>query len=151
PNDNQPNNDQPGPSNEQRGARPAVSERAPRSALARAEASALRVGSLPASSKLLALGCAGLLALLVAGVTVEGPRRSELAQLVSDHVLGDEHGHELAAVVYREREADRFGEDRRPPRPRLDHLLRLSGRRFLDLLEQVAVDERPLLDTARHP
>jgi hypothetical protein len=35
-------------------------------------------------------------------VAVEGAGRGELAQLVADHVLGDEHRDELLAVVHRE-------------------------------------------------
>ena len=53
------------------------------------------------------------LGLLVALVTVERARRGELAELVPDHVLRDEHRNELAAVVDREREPDRFGNDGR--------------------------------------
>src|SRR5262245_8764350 len=77
---------------------------------------------------------AGLL--LVAGVTVEGPRRCEFAELVTDHVLRDEHGHELATVVNGERQADRLREDRRAARPGLDDLLRAGLLRLLDLREQ---------------
>ena len=48
-----------------------------------------------------------------AGVAAEGARRRELAELVADHRLGDEHGHVLAAVVDGDRVADHLGEDRR--------------------------------------
>src|SRR5688500_15782759 len=44
--------------------------------------------------------------LLVAAVTVVGPGRGELAELVADHVLGHEHGLERLAVVHGERQAD---------------------------------------------
>ena len=56
-------------------------------------------------------------------------------------------GHELAAVVHREREADRVGNDRRAARPGLDDLLRLwSPDGVVDLLDEVVVDERAFLD-----
>src|SRR5215212_4995446 len=35
----------------------------------------------------------------VAGVTVEDPRRRELAEFVADHVLGHHHGDMLVAVI----------------------------------------------------
>src|SRR3954469_19429962 len=41
-----------------------------------------------------------------AGMSAESPGGRELSQLVADHVLGDEHLHELPAVVNQEREAD---------------------------------------------
>src|SRR5262249_20676916 len=58
--------------------------------------------------------------------------------------------HELAAVVHGEGEADRVRHDRRAARPGLDDFLgaRRVGR--LDLLHEVAVDERTLLDATRH-
>src|SRR5512139_316718 len=40
------------------------------------------------------------LGLAVAGVAVERPRRRELPELVAHHVLRDEHGDELLAVVH---------------------------------------------------
>ena len=40
--------------------------------------------------------------LAVGRVAAEGARRRELAELVTDHVLVDEHGDELAAVVHGE-------------------------------------------------
>ena len=48
------------------------------------------VGSAPRSA----------LGLAVRRVALEGTRQSELAQFVSDHVLVDEHGHMLLAVVH---------------------------------------------------
>ena len=59
------------------------------------------------------------LALAVARVAVERARRRELAELVADRVLGDEHRDELPPVVHGEREADHVGRDRRAARPGL--------------------------------
>src|SRR5688572_28093982 len=88
--------------------------------------------------------------LLVAGVAGESTRGCELTQLVADHVLRDEHRDELTPVVHREGEPDRLWIDRRAPRPRLDGLAGVGRGRLLNLLQEVPVDERTLLDTARH-
>src|ERR671935_381208 len=61
--------------------------------------------------------------LAVAGVATERPRRRELAELVADHLLGDEDRNVLAPVVDCDRVADHLREDGRRPRPRADHLL----------------------------
>src|SRR5690606_1576968 len=79
------------------------------------------------------------LRLLVGGVTAERPRRRELSELVADHVLGDEHGHELAPVVDVERKADHLGDDRGATRPGLDDPAVAALRRSVALLEQVLV------------
>ena len=50
---------------------------------------------------------------LAAGVGAEGAGRGELAQLVTDHRLGDEDRHVLAAVVDGDRVTDHLREDRR--------------------------------------
>ena len=57
-----------------------------------------------------------------------GARRRELAELVADHRLGDEHGHVLAAVVDGDRVADHLREDRRRARPGADHRASCSPR-----------------------
>src|SRR5881396_567170 len=88
--------------------------------------------------------------LRVVAVGAEGPGRRELAELVPDHGLRDEHGHVLAAIVHRDRVPDHLRHDRRPPRPRADDPLVASVVHLLDLLHEVVVDERPLLDRPRH-
>ena len=60
-------------------------------------------------------------------VSLEQPRRRELAELVADHVLGHVDRDELLAVVHRERVPDHLGDHRRSARPGLDDLL--VGRR----------------------
>src|SRR4051812_47215270 len=97
------------------------------------------------------LACSSDPALLVGGVTVEGARRRELAELHSHHVLVDRHRHELAAVVDIEGETDELWQDRRPARPGLDRrsatLLVLRGFRFL---QQRKLDERTFPDGTGH-
>src|ERR1700712_5207542 len=87
---------------------------------------------------------------VVLDVTLEGPRRGELAELVPDHALGDEHRDVLAAVVHGDRVPEHVGDDRRATRPGLDHVLAALVVLRVHLLEQVVVDERTLLQTAWH-
>src|SRR4051794_10435370 len=87
---------------------------------------------------------------VVLDVALEGPRRRELAELVPDHALGDEHRDVLATVVHRDRVPEHVGDDRRAARPGLDHLLAVLVVLVVHLLEQVVVDERALLQTAWH-
>src|SRR4051794_271645 len=56
----------------------------------------------------------------------------------------------LAAVVDREGVPDEVGDDRRPTRPGLDDLLGVLLVLDVDLLEQMVVDERALLQAAWH-
>src|SRR2546421_722973 len=101
-------------------------------------------GELPGTEPLADLG------LPVAGVAAERPRRRELAELVADHLLGDEHGHVLAAVVDRNRVPDHLREDRRRPRPGADHPLLVGRVHRLDAAHQPLLDERALLGAAAH-
>src|SRR4051812_7820206 len=87
---------------------------------------------------------------VVLDVTLEGAGRGKLAELVPDHALGDEHRDVLAAVVHGDRVPEHVGDDRRAPRPGLDDLLAVLVVLLVHLLEQVAVDERALLQTAWH-
>src|SRR3954470_5906791 len=87
---------------------------------------------------------------VVLDVALEGPRRGELAQLVPDHALGDEHRDVLATVVHGDRVPEHVRDDRRATRPRLDHVLAALVVLVVHLLEQVVVDERALLQTAWH-
>src|SRR6202044_1859575 len=64
--------------------------------------------------------------------------------------FGDEHRHVLATVVDGEGMADEVGNDGRTPRPGLDDLLGVLLVLHVDLLEQMVVDERTLLEAAWH-
>src|SRR5690606_17490850 len=85
-----------------------------------------------------------LAALLVGHVTLEGAGQGELAELVANHVLVDQHGDVVAAVVHGDGVANHLRQHHRAAGPGLDRLL-VVGRRF-HLLEQVMVDERALLE-----
>src|SRR5205085_7881661 len=54
---------------------------------------------------------------LLPGVEPEGARRCELAELVTDHRLGDVHRDVLAPVVHGDGVADHLGDDRAAARP----------------------------------
>src|SRR4051794_4232286 len=83
-------------------------------------------------------------------MATEVARRCELAELVPDHLLGDEHGHVLLPVVDRDRVADHVGEDRGRARPGAHHLLLAGVVHRLDAGEQPLLHERTLLRAARH-
>src|SRR5262249_12682895 len=87
---------------------------------------------------------------VVLDVPLEGASRREFTELVAHHRLGDEHRHVLAPVVHREGVADEVRDDRRSPRPGLDDLLGVLVVLDVDLLEQMVVDERALLQAAWH-
>src|SRR5579875_1489128 len=87
---------------------------------------------------------------VVLDVALERAGGRELAELVPDHALGDEHRHVLAAVVHGDRVPEHVGDDRRATRPGLDDVLAALVVLVVDLLEQVVVDERALLQTAWH-
>src|SRR6266568_7782234 len=81
----------------------------------------------------------------VRAMAAEMPRGRELAQPVADHVLADEHGHVLAAVVHRDGVPDHLGIDDGCARPGADHLLVARQVHLLDLRAQARADERALL------
>jgi hypothetical protein len=70
------------------------------------------------------------------------PCGCELAELVTDHILRDENGHELAPVVDGEREPDTIGDDGRTTGPGLDDLLAPCFMGMPHLPDEVVVDER---------
>src|SRR5437867_1466318 len=83
-------------------------------------------------------------------MAAEGPGRRELAQLVADHLLGDEHGYVLPAVVDGDRVPDHVREDRGRARPGADHPLLVVLVHRLDAAHQPRLDERPFFGTATH-
>ena len=56
-------------------------------------------------------------------MALKGPRRGELAQLVTHHVLSDEHWHEDLSIMHVERVANEIWRDHGTTRPGLDWLL----------------------------
>src|SRR6266511_1949551 len=90
------------------------------------------------------------LRLLVARVTAERAGRRELTELVADHLLRDEDGHVLAAVVAGDRMTDHLGEDRRRTGPGADHPLLVHVVHRLDAAHQPLLDERSFLRRPGH-
>ena len=67
----------------------------------------------------------------------------ELAQLVPDHVLGDEYLQVIFSVVDHERMADELRHDCAGPSPRGDRVFRAHVVLFVDFSEQFRIDKRP--------
>src|ERR1700754_2694684 len=90
------------------------------------------------------LQCSSL-ALLVAGVALVRAGHRELAELVPDHVLVDQHRHVLAAVVDGDGQTDHLRQDHRTTRPGVDRTLVIGGNGGFHLLYEVQVNERTFL------
>src|SRR5574343_211728 len=88
--------------------------------------------------------CSLFLGFLVAWVTLERTGQGELAELVTNHLVLDVHGHVLLAVVHSNRQANELRQDGRTTRPGLDGLLVFGLDSLLDLGQQVMVNERTL-------
>jgi len=61
-------------------------------------------------------------------MALERSCRSELAQLVSDHILGNVDRNVPLAVMHAERQPNHVGRNRRAPRPGANHLGPLATR-----------------------
>src|SRR5690606_12118844 len=90
------------------------------------------------------------LGLLVGRVTVVGTGRRELTELVADHVFGDRHRNMLLTVVDTKGDANELRKNGRATGPDLDHIVAARRLGLLGLLEQIAVDERPLPNRTGH-
>jgi hypothetical protein len=79
---------------------------------------------------------------------MEGARRRELAELMSNHILCDIDGKEATAIVNSNRFPDHLGEDRGTSRPCLDGST-IVGALVDDLLDEMVVYERAFLYGSR--
>ena len=84
--------------------------------------------------------------LLVGGVSMVRASRSELTQLVPDHILRHVNRDELSPVVDGKGQAKEVWRNRGTPRPGLDDLIATDMLGLEDLLKQMVVDERSLFD-----
>src|SRR5215831_1685126 len=119
------------------------------SATKRALRGALRMNLARAITSITGLPTAAPLR-LAACMAAEVASGRELAEPVPNHVLADEHGHVLAAIVDRHGVPDHLGIDGRGPSPRADHPLLSRGVQPGDLLGQILVDEGALLERTAH-
>src|SRR4029077_1407578 len=76
--------------------------------------------------------------LVATAVRAEGAGGGELAELVTNHRLGDEDRHVFFAVVHGDRVADHLGVDRRGARPGFEHLF------FAGLVHRIDLRQQPL-------
>src|SRR6266480_515257 len=95
-------------------------------------------------------GGGGSLHLAIPRVRLEGARRGELAQLVSHHVLRDQHRNVLAAVVHGDGQTHHLGHHGGAARPGLDRLAVVPRGSHLHLPGQVQINERALLQRTWH-
>ena len=67
-------------------------------------------------------------------VLLKDSRWRKLAEFMSNHVLGDEHGIKRLSVVHQERVTDKIRHYHRASRPGFDRLFRARGVHLVDLL-----------------
>ncbi len=75
-------------------------------------------------------------------VTLEGTGRGEFAQLMADHVFGDEDGHMFPPIVHGNGVSDEGRQNHGSAGPGLDDLFIISGIKCIDLFNQGRMDIR---------
>src|SRR5262245_59882566 len=90
------------------------------------------------------------LRLAIGRVAIERAGRRKLAELVTDHFLGHQHGQVLMPVIDAKRQSNELRQDGRAPAPDLDHIMPARRAGGLRLREPIAVDERAFPYRARH-
>ncbi len=90
------------------------------------------------------------LPLAFTAVPTKSPRGSKLAQLVPNHVFGNEYFDMVFAVVNHKRHADKFGDNRTGPRPGLDRLARAAALLTLYLGIELGVNIRSFFQRSTH-
>ena len=78
-------------------------------------------------------------------VFLEHTRGRKFAELVTNHVLGNENGVKSLSVVHQKRVADKVRRHHRAPRPGLDWFLYARAIHLVDLLQKMQLDEGSLL------
>lgn len=86
----------------------------------------------------------------VSAVLLEYPRWRKLPKLMAHHVFSDENRVENFPVVNKKCVPDEIGNNRRATRPRFDRFFAPACGDFVDLLEQMLVDEGSFLEAASH-
>ena len=78
-------------------------------------------------------------------VFLKHTRRRKFAELVTNHVLGDENGMKRLSVMHQKRVADKIRRHHRASRPRLDRFLGARAVHLVDLLQKMRLDEGSFL------
>ena len=78
-------------------------------------------------------------------VFLKHARGRKFAQLMTDHVLGNENGIKRLSVMHQKRVADKIRRHHRAPRPRFDRFLYARAVHLVDLLQKMQLDEGSLL------
>ena len=74
-------------------------------------------------------------------VFLKHARGRKFAELVTNHVLGDENGMKRLSVMHQKRVADKIRRHHRASRPRLDWFLRRRSVHLVDLLQKMQLNE----------
>ena len=77
-------------------------------------------------------------------------RGRKFTELVTHHVLGHEDGLKNLSVVNEKRVADKVRRHHRAPRPGLDRFFRARVVHFVDLFQEMRLDEGSFLQRSRH-
>ena len=72
-------------------------------------------------------------------------RGRKFAELVANHVLGNENGMKRLSVMHQKRVADKIRRHHRAPRPGLDRFLGARTVHLVDLLKKMRLDEGSFL------
>lgn len=91
-----------------------------------------------------------LLLASLAAVSLEGPRRCELAKLMANHIFAHQHFDVLATVVDHESLVDELGNYRASTCPGFDRFGSAALDLFLNFKEQLWIDVRAFFKTATH-
>ncbi len=78
-------------------------------------------------------------------VFLKHARRRKFAELVTNHVLGDENGMKRLSVMHQKRVADKIRRHHRAPRPGFDWFLYARAVHLVDLLQKIQLDEGSFL------
>jgi hypothetical protein len=78
-------------------------------------------------------------------VFLKHARGRKFAELMTDHVLGDENGVKGLSVMHQKRVADKVRRHHRAPRPGLDRFLCARSVHLVDLLQKMRLDEGSFL------
>src|SRR5262249_38147791 len=83
-------------------------------------------------------------------ITVEGPRRRKLSQLVPDHVFRNTNGDKFLSIMNSDGMTHHVGDDRRSPGPGLNYFLFVLVVECGDFLRKMLIDKWTFFQRAAH-